>query len=104
MTPQEKYFLGSSLEQNCTAVDVQATCDAVGLLFPRTLKSIAKKIGNGGLDDLLRLCAPDTAMTAQTIGKNALKTTCFSSLQRRMMLKHFCIAQLTYNMGKCAGK
>ena len=104
MTPQEKYFLGTSLGQNGTAVDVKATCDAVGLLYPRTLKSVTKKISSGGLDDLFRLCAPDTAMTAQTIGKNVLKTTCLSGLQRRMMLKHFCIAQLTYNMGKCAGK
>ena len=104
MTPQEKYFLGTSLGQNGTAVDVKATCDAVGLLYPRTLKSVTKKISSGGLDDLLRLCAPDTAMRAQTIGENVLKTTCLSGLQRRMMLKHFCIAQLTYNMGKCAGK
>ena len=104
MEPREKFFLGKAFGQSSQPIHVQSICDAVAVLYPRTYKSLAKKINNGGLDDLLRLCAPDTVDTAASAGKEALRTKCLSDLQRRMMFKYYSIAQLTFNMGKCAGR
>ena len=103
MSPREKYFVGASLGESSTSSEVQAIGEAVGLLYPRTLKSISKKVDNGCLNDLLVKCSLDNDIAAQTNGKESLKSKCLSDLQRRMMFKHFSIAQLSYNMGKCGG-
>lgn len=104
MSPHEKYFVAKSLEKTSIPSAIHSICEAVRLLYPRSLKSIEKNIGNHELDKLLLKCSPDKDVAAETKGKGSLQTKCVSELQtRRMMFKHFSISQLSYNMGKCTG-